>query len=124
MLPQVGKSCSMKTVTGIIVLSLLAAVATVFPGAVSPTSSETSAGCPEHRQPAPLPSRNSSHHECCQAGHQSAIVREVTTFRLSTFSLLAASVPVQTLATERLFGVPAAGTAFPDRPPSTAVLRI
>jgi hypothetical protein len=122
MLPQIGESCSMKTVTGIIALSLLAVAATIFPGAVSPTS--PSAGCPEHRQPAPLPSRNSSHHESCQAGHQSAILREVTTIQLSTFPRVAASVPVQTLAAERLFGVPAAGTAFPDRPPSTVVLRI
>jgi hypothetical protein len=124
MLRKVGKSCTTKTAPGIIVLSLLAAVAAIFPGAILPASPETYAGCPEHRQPAPVPFQNSSHHECCQAGHQSAIVRESVSCRMPSLSLEIAPQPGQSLIVEHLSDVRSRGIAFPDKPPSAAPIRI
>lgn len=121
---QGGKFFRIKAAPGIIVLSLLAAVAAIFPGAILPASPETYAGCPEHGQPPPVPSQNSSHHECCQAGHQSAIVRESVSCRMPSLSLEIASQSGQSLILEHLFDVRARGIAFPDKPPSAAPIRI
>jgi hypothetical protein len=121
---QGGKFFRIKAAPGIIVLSLLAAVASIFPGAILPASPETYAGCPEHRQPAHVPSQNSSHHECCQAGHQSAIVRESVSCRVPALSLEIAPQSGQSLIVEHLSDVRARGIAFPDKPPGAAPIRI
>jgi hypothetical protein len=124
MLLQVGKNYRSNTAQGIIVLSLLAAVGTIFPGAILPASPETYAGCPEHRQPAPAPSQNSSHHECCQTGHQFAISSERVNIRLSALFLDVTPPSARSLIPERLSDVRARGVAFPDKPPSAAPIRI
>ena len=124
MLRRLSKTCSMKTILGIVAMTLLAAVVAIFPGALLPPLPETYAGCPEHRQPVPAPSQHSSHHECCQAGHQPAIVCEVASFRFSLLSLEAPADTGQPFFSERLFDYSKIGPAFPDKPPSAVPLRI
>lgn len=102
----------------------LAAVSMMFIGPQSPASLQQATGCPEHRQPAPVPSREVPHHECCQAGHQTAIVREAVNFRLSLVSLEIPAPSARPVFNERLSDYLRIGAAFPDKPPSTAPLRV
>ena len=102
----------------------LAAVSMMFIGPQPPASLQQATGCPEHRQPAPVPSRDVPRHECCQAGHQTAIVREAVNFRLSLLSLEMPVDSAQSVLPEHVSDYLSIGAAFPDKPPSTAPLRI
>jgi len=121
---QYDKSWQKKLIGSVVLVLPLAVVAMILIGPQSSASLQQAAGCPEHRQPAPVPSRDVPHHECCQAGHQTAIVREVASFRLSILSLEVPADAAQTVFPERLSDYLRIGPAFPDKPPSTAPLRI
>lgn len=121
---QFDKSWRKKLIGSIVLVLPFAVVSMILIGPQSSASLQQATGCPEHRQPASVPSRDLPHHECCQAGHQTAIVREVASFRLSLFSL---KVPVdfsQLAFPEPLSDYLRIDPAFPDKPPSTAPLRI
>jgi len=123
---QFDKSWRKKHAESVVPVLLLAVASMMLIGPQSPVSLQLqqATGCPEHRQPAPLPSRDVPHHECCQAGHQGAIVREVASFRLSLSSLEMPVDSAQPVLPERLSDHLKIGSAFPDKPPSTVPLRI
>jgi hypothetical protein len=113
-----------KLVGSVVLLLPLAVFSMILIGPQSSASLQQATGCPEHRQPAPVFPRDVPHHECCQAGHQTAIVREVASFRLSLLSLEMPVDSAQPVLPERLSGHLKIGPAFPDKPPSTDPLRI
>jgi len=118
------KSWGKKLIGSVVLVLPLAVASMILIGPQSPASRQQATGCPEHRQPAPVPSRDAPHHECCQAGHQTAIVREAVNFRLSLVSLEMPAASAPAVLSERLSDYLRIGAAFPDKPPSTAPLRI
>jgi len=121
---QFYKSWRKKLIGSVVLVLPFAVVSMTLIGPQSSASLQHATGCAEHRQPAPVPSRDVPHHECCQAGHQTAILREVANFRFSLFSVEVRVDPSRPAFPEPLSDYLRIASAFPDKPPGTAPLRI
>jgi hypothetical protein len=102
---------------------LLGMIAAVLAGAMPASSLARthSQGCPEHSRPVPSPAPAS--HSCCQAGHQTAIVREPANLQFSPVYSSPAFYP-QSPVTSDVFQNLSRVAAFHDKPPGTLALRI